>query len=340
MTEYSERIILILCSSEQTENKKIDQVSERNFFMKKIIPISLFFILSLSLLYRLTIVSASEQAQIMEVEAPELINSSVTMLPEENVPKSMPTFTDEDSVQVYEKLHNTLTPDLLPLTIKISSSMDYPSSIPINSHTFFLYTPAFVTENTPLIVACHGYCDDEDEMSGYGNGNFALYTLVYHSYHPNAMILFPTKDYHGEWIPEDIAKLTRDFVSYYNLQGNVYYYGFSQGCLNGPDIIQKYGNYKAAVFVDEDFIAYPYPTKECPPRGVNLSLTQLSSLSAFRICGCTYVDTYTDRCALATLLENKGILYTEEVYPPNTYEHLEVSSLTAQTSIDWLLSIK
>lgn len=266
-----------------------------------------------------------------------------------------PRNTLQDSVEVLDELpQNTVSPlpdEVIPDEtvcvqeeeedeISMLSSMDYPTTIPGNSHDFFLYSPKHVTEETPLIVACHGYCDDADEMSGFGEGNFELYAQVYKSYHPEAIILFPTKNYYGEWMPDDIANLTEDFVDYYNLQGNVYYYGFSQGCLNGPDIIEQYGKYKAAVFVDEDFLAYPYPSKDCPPRGMELALTQLSSLSALRVSGCNYVDTAQDRNSFANLLSNHNILYSEEIYPPNTYTHLEVSSVTAKSSIEWLLSIE
>lgn len=313
--------------------------SKGTTFMKKIIPISFLLFLSLFILYRFTFVSASESQNNFELIADEEFDEVLSTISDEFTPKSFSTLIDEESIEAYEKIHTSITPNLLPQALTISSSMDQPTTIPVNSHSFYLYAPEFVTQNTPVIIACHGYCKDQEEMAGYGKGNFALYTQVYNGYHPNAVILYPTKNYNGEWIAEEIVKLTQDFIQYYQFQGSVFYYGFSQGCLNGPDIIQLYGNFTAAVFVDEDFIAYPYPEKNCPPRGLERSLTQLSSLKALRISGCNYVDTYNDRFALSQLLTKAGITYSEEIYPPETYDHLEVSAVTTRSNIEWLLDL-
>lgn len=310
--------------------------------MKKILSFSFVFFLSVSLLCGFIFVSASvpnKTRSFESIENTEVVEKTFPTISDEEVPKAMPSFSDKASVKTYEEIHEFIAPDYLSHTVTMTSFMDYPTTIPVNSHSFFLYAPKFVTKKTPLIIACHGYCSDSEEMAGFGEGNFALYTQVYRNYHPNAIILFPTKDYNGEWIASEIVKLTKDFVRYYQLQGNIYYYGFSQGCLNGPDIIQQYGNFTAAVFVDEDFIAYPYPQKDCPPRGLQFTFIQLSSLKALRIAGCNHVDSPENRHAFADMLKKASILYEEEIYPPNTYEHLEVSDITVRSCIDWLLSI-
>lgn len=223
--------------------------------------------------------------------------------------------------------------------VSIQSSMDIPTNVPTNPNYFYLYTPEIVFSNTPVIIACHGYSKDEEEMSGFGNGNFALYLKVYQGYHPNAVIVFPCKDYNGDWIPDNVVNLTNSFIQTYQFTGPVYYYGFSQGCLNGPDIISQYGKFKAAVFVDEDFLATPYPDKNGSPLGVKKAATLLSSLSALRIAGCTYVDKEYERMKFANILQTQGITYNEEIYPKDTFKHLEVHELTVISNIEWLLNL-
>ena len=191
----------------------------------------------------------------------------------------------------------------------------------LNNISYYEYKPSNVTSSTKVIFAFHGIGASSGDM-----GTFGAYTQI-DSIAPNAVVVYPTKGY-GVWSASTYGKFCKDYISQNGYTGQVSYYGFSEGALDGPGIIQNAGIFTNAVFVDEDFINYS--------SGLDNAYNKLSSLQNLKVfCG-QYCDTTNNLNAFSTKFSNAGKNF--QLDSQSTKTHAQMNSYAAVPGISFLLS--